>query len=165
MLELWEGTRKSDKKFSYSLEYASNQPTHWLVLCWSTFGAKTSHWRLRIHKTHHGPGSGEATTFPYIVYFAAFHESYIQMAFCLKTPKGESRNCQGWNSCGVIISRLDLRLRRGLKQSCSFRQKLSNGVLYATCMHRSRVDSRLFMVGSQTRESNCQFDSRHFFLP
>jgi hypothetical protein len=150
VLEIRDGTKKSDKKFSYSLESALNQPTHWLVLCWSTFGAKTSHWRLRTHKTHQGPNSREATTFPHIVYSTALHGSYIQMAFCPETPEGVSRNCQGWNSCGVITSRSDLQSRRGLKQSCSSRRELSNSVSYATCTHISRVDSRLFVVRSQT---------------
>ncbi len=39
---------------------------------------------------------------------------------------------------------------RGLKQSCRSLQELSNGVSHATCMHGSRVDSQLFVVGSQT---------------
>jgi hypothetical protein len=88
MLELRNGTRKNDNQFSYSLESASNQPTHWLVLCWSTFGARTSHERLWTHKTHHGLDWGEATTFPHIVYFAPLRKGYIQMAFCPGTPKG-----------------------------------------------------------------------------
>ncbi len=118
VLELRDGTRKSDKKFSYSLEYASNQPTRWLILCWSTFGARTSHGRFWTHKTHHGLDSGEATTFPHIVYSAPLHEGYIQMAFCPGTPPKLP-----WlelpQLCGAIISCSDLRSRQGLKQSCS----------------------------------------------
>jgi hypothetical protein len=38
----------------------------------------------------------------------------------------------------------------GLKQSWSSHQELSNSVSHATCTHRFRVDSRLFVVGSQT---------------
>ncbi len=45
------------------------------------------------HFTHHGPNSGEATTFPHIVYSAALRGGYIQMALFLGTPKEESRNC------------------------------------------------------------------------
>jgi hypothetical protein len=45
------------------------------------------------HKTHHGPDSGEATTFPHIVYSAALRGGYIQMALFPGTPKLESRNC------------------------------------------------------------------------
>jgi hypothetical protein len=32
---------------------------------------------------------------PHIVFFVPLCDAYIQMAFCLGTPKGESRNCQG----------------------------------------------------------------------
>jgi hypothetical protein len=45
------------------------------------------------HLTHHDPNSGEATTFPHIVYSAALRRGYIQMALFPRTPKEESRNC------------------------------------------------------------------------
>jgi hypothetical protein len=50
------------------------------------------------HKIHHGPDSGEATTFPHIVLFTARSGGYIQMAQILGTPEMESRNCPGWTS-------------------------------------------------------------------
>jgi hypothetical protein len=34
---------------------------------WSIFYAETSHGHTWIHKIHHGPNLGEATTFPFIV--------------------------------------------------------------------------------------------------
>ncbi len=145
MLELRDGTRKTDKQFIYSFEYASNQ-------YWSTFGARTNHGRLQTHKTHHGPDLGEATTFPHIIYYVPLHEACIQMVFCLETPKGESWNYQGWKLpqlCRAITPRSNLQLGWGLKQSCSSHQELSNDVLHATCTHGGRVDSRLFVVGSQ----------------
>jgi hypothetical protein len=49
-----------------------------------------------------------------------------------------------------ITSCPELRLGRGLNQSCSSPQELSNSVSHSTCTHRDRVDSRLLMVGSQT---------------
>ncbi len=52
-------------------------------------GQATGTW---THKTHHGPNLGEAATFPLIVFFAAPHEGYIQMALFPGTPKVESRN-------------------------------------------------------------------------
>ncbi len=64
--------------------------TKWLVHSWSTFSAKMSHERPRIHKTHHAPDLREATTFPHIVYRAAFCEARIQMVFCPEAPKWES---------------------------------------------------------------------------
>ncbi len=50
------------------------------------------------HLTHHGPDSGEATTFPHIVFSVATCGSYIRMAHFPKTPKEESRNYPGLDS-------------------------------------------------------------------
>jgi len=47
------------------------------------------------HLTHHRRDSGEATTFPHIIFSAAFGGGYIQMALFPGTPKEESRNCPG----------------------------------------------------------------------
>jgi hypothetical protein len=92
MLELWDGTRKSDKQFTHSNKPAQNQQTSWLAQGWSTFGARTNHRRPRTHKLHHGPNSGEATTLPHIVYSAPPSGSGIRMAFCPGTPTWESQN-------------------------------------------------------------------------
>ncbi len=51
---------------------------------------------------------------------------------------------------GPIILHADLRLRWGLKQSCSPCREISNDMSQATCMQRNQVNSRLLMVGSQT---------------
>jgi len=48
-----------------------------------------------------------------------------------------------------ITSCPELGLGRGLKQSCSSPQELSDGASYFTCTHRDQVDSRLLVVGSQ----------------
>jgi hypothetical protein len=45
------------------------------------------------HKTHHDPNSGEATTFPHIVFSASHRGGYIRMALFPGIPKLESRNC------------------------------------------------------------------------
>ncbi len=82
---------------NYSHGLAQNQ--HRVVVHdWSTFSARMNHGQTQTHKTHHGPDLGEATTFPLIVYFVLLHETHIQMAFCPKTPKWKSRNCQSWDS-------------------------------------------------------------------
>jgi hypothetical protein len=60
----------------------------------NTFGARTNHMQTWTHKTHHGPDLGEATTFPFIVYFVPLHEAHIQMAFCPGTPTYS----QSWDS-------------------------------------------------------------------
>jgi hypothetical protein len=106
-----------------------------------------SHRRLRTHKIHHGPGSREATTFPHIVYSVPFLGALIQMAFLSRDSQMEvpkSPRLELPRLCGTIIS------CAGLKRSCSPRQELSNNVSHATCTQGHWVDSRLFVVGSQT---------------
>jgi hypothetical protein len=41
----------------------------------------------QIHKTHHDPYLGEATTFPLIVFSMLGHGACTQMSFCPITPK------------------------------------------------------------------------------
>jgi hypothetical protein len=127
--------------------------TSWLKLILHPFGVGTSHGRPWIHSTHHGPDSGEVTTFPHIVFSALLHRTPIQMAFIPGIPKEESRDCPGLDSpklWEVTTPGSDLGLERGLKQTCNSSQELSNGVSHSFCTPRSRVDSRLFVVGSQT---------------
>jgi hypothetical protein len=64
----------------------------------STFGARTNHEQTQIHKTHHGPDLGEATTFPLIIFFMLDHRASTQMSFCLEIPKLESQYSLNWNS-------------------------------------------------------------------
>jgi len=49
-----------------------------------------------------------------------------------------------------IIFHSNLRLGRGLKQTCSSPWDLSNGVSHSTCTCQDRVDSWLLVVRSQT---------------
>jgi len=50
----------------------------------------------------------------------------------------------------LITPGSDFGLGWSLKKTCNSPQELSNGVLHFTCTHRDRVDSQLFVVGSQT---------------
>ncbi len=50
----------------------------------------------------------------------------------------------------LITFRPNLRLKWGLKRTCSSPRELSGGVLHSTCTHRDQVDSQLLVVGSQT---------------
>ncbi len=116
-------------------------------------GQATGTW---THKTHHGPDSREATTFPHIVFSATLHRGYIQMAQILGTPEMESRNCPEIIPIGVsglwtaITPDYRVRSRRGLNQSCSPRRDLSNAMLHSQIGSREEVNSRLLVVGSQT---------------
>jgi len=74
------------------------QPTSWLEFILHIFSVGTSHRWPWTHLTHHGPNSGEATTFPHIVFFATLRRTCIQMVLFLGTPKVESRNCLGLDS-------------------------------------------------------------------
>jgi hypothetical protein len=51
---------------------------------------------------------------------------------------------------GRITSCAKLQLQWGLKQSCSPRRKISNGMSHATCTEGNRVDSQLLVDGNQT---------------
>jgi hypothetical protein len=53
---------------------------------------------------------------------------------------------QLWN---FITLRADLGTKCGLKQSCSSRWELSNNILHVVWSQINRVNSRLFLVGSQ----------------
>jgi hypothetical protein len=153
MLKLRDGIRRSDKQFSYSLESASNQPTRWLVLCWDTFGATTSHMQLWTHKIHHNPNSREATTFPHIGgILHLFARATSKWFFVPRLPKRSPKlpRLKLPQLCKAITLCSDLRSGWGLKQSCSFCRKLSNGVSHATCTHESRVNSWHSVVRSRT---------------
>jgi hypothetical protein len=126
--------------------------TSWLELILHPFVVGTSHGRLWTHLTHHGPDSGEGTTFP------------PYSILCVVPPHPQpngfySRDSQG----GVpILSRFgllelwevttpssDFGLERGVKQTSSSLQKISNSGSHSFCTPRGWVDSQLFVVGSQ----------------
>jgi hypothetical protein len=108
------------------------------------------------HKTHHGPDSGEATTFPHIVFSVMLRKDYIQMALFPGTPKLKSRNCPETVPGGVpgfwelITPDCQVWSQRGLNQTCSPRRDLSKDVSHSQFEGREELDSRLLMVGSQT---------------
>jgi hypothetical protein len=79
-------------------EFASKTNTSWLKVILHAFGVGASHGLTRTHFTHHDPNSGEAITFPLIVFSAAPHGSYIQMDLFPGTPKVKSRNYPGLDS-------------------------------------------------------------------
>ncbi len=126
--------------------------TKWLVHSWSTFGARTSHGQHGHTRLTTARTWGEATTFPLIVYSVTLHGAHIQMAFLSRdsragVPKSRPTGLPGlWSP---ITLRADLGLKCGLKQSCSSRRELSNGMSHVVCSQVFRVDSRLLVVGSQ----------------
>ncbi len=112
--------------------------------------------RGSTHKTHHGPDSGGATTFPHIVYSVVLRGGYIQMALFLETPKLESQNCLEIVPVGVpglwelITPDCRVQSQWGLNQSCSSPWELSNVVSHSRIGCQEKVDSWLLVVKSQT---------------
>ncbi len=155
MLEV-PGIRLGKGQAILLLKSASKSTTSWLKLILHPFGVGTSHRQPWTHLTHHGPDSGEATTFPQIVFSAALCVGYIQMALFPGTPKLESRNCP--EIVPVRVSGLwelitpDYRVRsqQGLNQSCISPWELSNAVSHSQFGCWEEVDSWLLVVGGQT---------------
>jgi hypothetical protein len=106
-------------------------------------GLATGTW---THKTHHGPDSGEATTFPHIVFFTAGRGGYIRMAQIPGTPEIVPAGLpELWTA---ITPDCRVGSRWGLNQSP--RQDLSNAMSHTQIGRREEVDSRLLVVRSQT---------------
>jgi len=144
------------RRFSRSsLNLHQNKPPTWLVHIPGHPWVLGQAMGTLDHKTHHGPDSGEAITFLYIVFSTTPRRDYIQMALFPGTPKLESRNCPETVPSGVPglweLITLDCKIgsQRGLNQTCSSRRDLSNDVSHSQFEGRKEVDSRLFVVGSQ----------------
>jgi hypothetical protein len=119
---------------------------------WNTFCAWTSHGHTWIHKIHHNPDLGEATTFPFIILSIISHGGYTQTSFCFGIPKLgvlkflKLRLLKLWKP---IISCTDLRLRWNPKQSCSPCWELSKDMWHTTFTHIIQCDSWLLVVKNQ----------------
>jgi len=111
-----------------------------------------SHEQTRIHKIHHGPNLGEATTFPFIVFSMPSHGASTQISFCPEIPKlgvlkfSKLRLPQLWRPITLFVN---LRLRWSLKQSCSLHWELSKGMWHATYTQGNQGDSLLLVVKNQ----------------
>ncbi len=99
--------------------------------------------RPRLRGSHHLP--------PYSILCSSPRRIHLNGTFSRDSqggvPKLSRVGLPGlWAS---ITSCSNLRLGRGLKQSCSSLQKLLNAMLHSSYKCRNRVDSQLLMVGSQ----------------
>jgi hypothetical protein len=123
--------------FNHSHKPAQNQTTSWLVHSWNTFSARTSNGQTQIHKIHHGPNLGEATTFPLIVLLYASPRSphpngLLSRDSQIGVPKFPRLGLlRLWGPINLCV---DLRLRWSLKQSCNPHWDLSNGMSHFTWM-------------------------------
>jgi hypothetical protein len=121
------------------------------VHSWSTFGASMSYGQFELTRvtttwtwgSHHLP--------PYSIIYASPRGSHPNGILATDSQMGvtkfpHSGLLQLWRP---ITLHVDLQVKWGLKQSCSPHRELFNGLLHATWMQGNRVDSRLFVVGSQ----------------
>ncbi len=141
-------------------------------------GVGTSHGHFGPQDTPHPGLGGSHHLPPYSIICATFRGLHPNGSFSRDSQVGVSklsRNCPGWTPEIVPkLSRLDSRncpetvpvgvprlwelitpdcevwSRRGLNQTCSPRRDLSNDVLHSQFEGPKEVDSRLFVVGSQT---------------
>ncbi len=127
------------------------------------FGARTNHGQTRIHKTHHDPNLGEATTFPlqYTLYLTMgpapkchFVEGF--QSGSLKIPKVGTLATLGAHNF-AFRPLIEMKSRAKLQFSLrTFQWYVAN--------HLTLKKLGRFLTFSG-RESNCQFDSRPFFWP
>ncbi len=99
--------------------------------------------RPELGGSHHLP--------PYSIFCVTPSHLHLNGTFSRDSKSGVSK--MSWFGLprlwAFTTSRPDLRLGRGLKQTCSSPRELSNSVLHSTCTHRDQVDSWLLMVRSQ----------------
>jgi hypothetical protein len=133
MLELWDGDSNKRQICQLFTQICTKQTTSWLMHNWNIFGAWMNHKHTQSYKTHHSPNLKEATTFRLIIFSLISHGGYIQISFCLRTPKilkiGIPGTLEIHNFC------VDLQLKWGLKKSCSPHRKLFNNMWHATYTH------------------------------
>jgi hypothetical protein len=84
-----------------SLILHPKQTTKWLVYIREHLWVLGQATGTLDHKTHNGPNSGEATTFPHIIFSTPHFGDYIQMALFPGTHRLESRNCPETIPVGV----------------------------------------------------------------
>ncbi len=160
-IRLGRGIRRS------SLNLHPKQTTKWLVHIREHLWVLGQATGTLTHKTHHGPDSGEATTFPHIVFSTTLHGGYIQMALFFRdsqvgVPK-LSRNYPGWSpgTLGAHNSRLQSSI--ATRSEPKLQPLLRSFQRHVALLIRRSGRGRFLTFSG--RQSNCQFDSRPFFCP
>jgi hypothetical protein len=99
--------------------------------------------RLGLGGSHHVPLYSIFCASPWGPHLNGFLSRDSQVG----VPKSQQMGLlQLW---GRITSYADLGSRHGLKQRCSHRRELSNGMLHISCTQGNQVDSWLLVVGNQ----------------
>jgi len=149
MLKLRDGTRKSDKIYLFTRTCI--KPTNKLVSSLSraplVLGQATGNFGLTWLTTAWTRGKPPPSPISILCTFLRhLHPNgFLPRDSQGGVPKLSQFELPGL--CEVIILCSNLRLRWGLKKTCSSHQELSNDVSHSTCTHRGWVDSRLLMVG------------------
>jgi hypothetical protein len=128
------------------------------VQSWSTFGARTNHGQHRHTRLTTARTWGKPPPSPYSILSDAPQRLHPNGYFSrdsrdsrVGVPKSRPTGLPGlWSP---ITLRADLGSKCGLKQSCSSRRELSNGMLHVVCSQVFWVDSWLLVVGSQNWET------------
>ncbi len=106
-------------------------------------------------------GLGEATTFPLILYSMPLHEGHIEMVFCPRTPKWESRNSQLGIPATLRAHNSLCRPLIEMRSEAKLYSSLRAFQWYVACHLHARKMGRFPIFSG--RESNYQLDSRPFF--
>ncbi len=141
-----------------------NQTTRWLVHSLNTFGAKTSHGQLKIHKIHHGLNLGEAITFPLIVFSAYSLQLSIgatsKWHFALGLPSGNPKIPITGTSTTLGAHNFACRPLIVMRSKAKLQPSLRNFQRYVPHCQHMRKSSQFPTFSGQ--ESNYQFDSQPF---
>jgi len=98
--------------------------------------------------SHHLPPYSILWTSPRGPHLNGFSLPGLSQDSYVGVPKSRQLGLPGlWSP---ITLRVDLGSKCGPKQSCSSRREISNSMWHVICSQVNRVDSRLFLVGSQT---------------
>ncbi len=152
MLELRDGTRKSDKLYLLTRTYIKltnklvNSHSESLLVLGQATGNTDS-----LDSPRPGLGGSHHLT-PYSILCITPSHLHPNGTFFRDSQSGVLK-LSGFGLPGLwafITSCSNLRLGWVLKQTYSSPWELSNGVLHSTCTHRGQVDSQLLMIGNQT---------------
>ncbi len=151
MLELWDQEELTSFTHSHKLAHNSHKVVSaQLEHLW----CQDEPWVTRTHKTHHGLDLGETTTFPLIVYSAPLYEPHIQMTFLSRdsrvgVPSGSPEIAL--NGTPVTLEPHNFASRLWIEVQSKAKLQLSSRAFQQYVAHRvNQVDSRIFLVGSQT---------------
>ncbi len=140
-----------------------NSATSWLVRNWNIFGARTSHGQTWTHKTHHDLDLGEATTFPFIMFFMLGHRASTQMSFCPRTSSGSPEILKIRTPMTLTAHDFVCKPLIEVKSKTKLEPSSKPFQWYVKRHLNARKLGRFLTFNG--RESNWQFDSRPFFWP